>query len=238
METCAAVFLCEGATDVAVLGSCLEIGYGATSETLETGLVRTYESKFVIEGARFGLFAPGGLEKAQKAFTRMATDKAIRGRYPNLNHLSLVRDMNGHDLATLATAFRDLVTDIGGPDTQPMEIRDGLFQISNLTLNQIVMGDSNFGEDNRNAVDDHVVDCLSRAGRQELGPLLAAFEEISGNQPTSKQIVILAMALDGHLGDATGYYENAIKSVSEEWIKDLIERVGLGRVIQSTLDIM
>ena len=97
METCAAIFLCEGPTDVAVTGACLEKLYGAVTEELSTGKPRLYHSKFVISDVRLGMFAPGGLEEAEKAFVSVATDKAIRGRYPNLKHFCLIRDINGHD---------------------------------------------------------------------------------------------------------------------------------------------
>ena len=219
---------------MAVVGACLEKIFGASTEALVTGNPRTYRSKIVISNVRFGLFAPdpGGLEQAEKAFVTTATDRAIRGRYPNLKHLCLIRDMNSHDPAELAIGFRDLVADIGKPETQPTDLGDGRFQLPNLSLCQILMGDSNFGVMDRNAVDDHVVDCLCQRSRQDLRQLIAAFEEITSNPPTSKQFVTLAMALDGHMGDATRYYEEVIKSTSEEWIAGFIGRIGLERIIQ------
>ncbi len=235
METCTAIFICEGPTDVAVVGACLEAKYEASAEVLETGEVPTYRSKFVMSDVRFGLFAPGGLEQAKKAFALMATDKAIRGRYPDLKILCLVRDTNSHDSAELATEFFELVADVGSPEVRAIDSGNGTFQIPDLNLRQISMGDSNFGANDQNAVDDHVVDCLYQAGRSDLSQLSAAFEAITSNPPTSKQFVTLAMALDGHLGNPTRYYEEVIKSASEEWISQFIGRIGLEDVIQAAI---
>lgn len=235
METCTAIFICEGPTDVAVLGACLEHKYGARAEVLETGNSRTYLSKAVISDIRFGLFAPGGLEAAEKAFVIMAMDKAIRGRYPNLRFLCLVRDMNGHEAAELATGFSDLVANVGTREVQAIDSGNGTYQLPGLTLRQIVMGDPEFGGNDHNAVDDHVVDCLCQAGRSELAQLTGAFETITSNPPTSKQFVTLAMALDGHLGKPTRYYEEVVKSTSEVWIAEFMDKIGLEDVIQAAI---
>ena len=234
METCTTVFICEGPTDLAVLGACLEQKYGAQAEILETGNSRTYRAKAVISDIRFGLFAPGGLEAAEKAFAIMATDKAIRGRYPNLKFLCLVRDMNRHESAELENEFRDLLANVGTPG-QAIDSGDGTFQLPGLSLRQIVMGDPNFGAKDHNAVDDHVVDCLCQLGRPDLSRLSEAFEEIISNPPTSKQFVILAMALDGHLGEAARYYAEVIKNTSEVWIAEFMGRIGLEDVIQAAI---
>jgi len=222
---------------VAVVGACLEKFYLASTEILETGNVPTYRSKIVINDVRFGLFAPdpGGLDKAEKAFVIMATDKAIRGRHSNLKHVCLVRDMNGHNLAELASSFRDLVADIGKPETQPVDTGHGIYRLPNLNLYQILMGDSRFGANDRNAVDDHVVDCLLQTGRTDLVQLMESFEKINGNPPTSKQIVTLGMALDGHMGNPARYYEHVIKDAPEEWISEFMNKVSLEGLIQSSL---
>lgn len=235
MDSCSAVLICEGATDVAVVGACLETKYDASAEVLETGESPTYRSKFVISDVRLGLFAPGGLEEAKKAFALMATDKAIRGRYPELKILCLVRDMNRHGSAELAAEFFELVADVGSPEVRAIDSGNGTFQLPDLSLRQILMGDTKFGANDQNAVDDHVVDCLFQKNRTELTQLSAAFEAITSNPPTSKQFVTLAMALDGHLGNPTRYYEEVIKSTSEEWIGEFIGRIGLETVIQAAI---
>jgi len=220
---------------VAVVGACLETKYEASAEVLETGESPTYRSKFVISDVRFGLFAPGGLEEAQKAFALMATDKAIRGRYPDLKILCLVRDMNSLDSAELATEFFELVADAGSPEVRAIDSGNGTFQLPDLSLRQILMGDSKFGANDQNAVDDHVVDCLCQASRSELDKLTEAFKAITSSPPTSKQFVTLAMALDGHLGNPTRYYAEVIKSASEEWIEEFMGRIGVEDVIQGAI---
>lgn len=237
METCAAILICEGPTDVAVVGACLEIKYGATTEVLKTSNLRNYRSKIVIAGVSIGLFVPepSGLEQAEKAFVIMATDTATRALYPNLKHLCLVRDKNGYDLSELATGLRELVFAIGKPEFQAVDSGMGIFQLPNVSLLQILMGDSDFGESDKNAVDDHVVDCLCQASRSDLTELSAAFEAITRYPPTSKEFVTLAMALDGHLGNPARYYEDVIKSASEKWIAELVGTIGLEGVIQAAI---
>jgi len=235
METCAAIFLCEGPTDVAVVGACLEKLYGAATEELSTGKSRLYHSKFVISDVRFGMFAPGGLEEAEKALVSIATDRAIRGRYPNLKHLCLIRDSNGHEAVALASRFRNLTADIGNPETPPVEVPNGSFQLPNVILSQMLMGDPAFGASDRNAVDDHVVDCLSQLNRSDLSQLAVAFEDITGMPPTSKQFVNLAMTLDSHLGEPTRYYENVVKNASEGWVEAFIGRIGLEGIVMTMI---
>ena len=139
--------------------------------------------------------------------------------------------MNGHDPAALATSFRDLIADIGKPDTQPVDTGDGSFRLPNVSLNQILMGDPGFGANDQNAVDDHVVDCLCQLNRPDLSRLTAAFEDIVSTPPTSKQFVSLAMALDSHLGEPTRYYANVIESASDEWLAEFINRIGLEEIV-------
>ena len=237
METCTAILICEGPTDVAVVGACLEKKYGATTEELKTSNQRNYYSKAVISCVRISLFVPepSSLPQAEKALVLMANNTATRGLNPSLRHLCLVRDQNGHNLADLATKFQEFVGEVGKPETQPVDAGNGIFRLPNLSLRQILMGDSAFGENDKNAVDDHVVDCLCQTGRADIGNLTAAFEEITGNPPNSKQFVTLAMALDSHLGKPTRYYNNVIQNTSEAWITEFVARIGLDDLIQAAI---
>jgi hypothetical protein len=148
LDTCTAILICKGATDVAVVGACLEKIFGATAEELKTPNKRDYLSKAVISGVRIGLFVPepGGLPQAERALVLMANNAVTRGVNPSLRHLCLVRDKNGCGIADLATTFQRLVIDVGKPETQPVDAGNGIFQLPNLSLRQILMGDAEFGE--------------------------------------------------------------------------------------------
>ncbi len=65
--------------------------------------------------------------------------------------------------------------------------------------------------------------------------LTEAFKAITNEPPNSKQFVTLAMALDSHLGSPTHYYEEVIKSASEEWVRNFMGRIGLADIIEAAI---
>ena len=238
MNTCHALFVLEGSTDVTLVRTCLRTVHGAEEigplrVQLPPGEERSVQRRKVRIGARdVGLFDAYGKDNAVKAH-RQLVGLWHRGLFSQLRLLALVVDLDSKEPASLHDGFLQRMEQLAQEEELPFTVaqrQPAWAELGGLMVTQVLVGDPAFESGFPHTAEDHILQFLR--GQRERDPArlseLAAVE--LGERLTPKQQVLLSMVRDGYWSNASGFYERVLSRVPEHDLRSLSETLGLDRV--------
>lgn len=243
MNTCHALFVFEGRTDVPLVRVWLTRIYGAV-EDKENPLVLHFprrterpveRSKFLVQKRIVGLLRPGGGDEAERALSALVRE-FCRGLYPILCHLILVRDLNSE---RADQRHRDFLMRMGNlarsekMTFSELQAQPAWGQLGDLKVSQALLGDPAFGSYHKHAIEDHILGFLKEQPTRDPSELVRVVEGHLGSGLNPKQQVLLSMLLEDYWGDPAGFYERVLSDVPLEGLRALADSVGLTQVMEA-----
>ena len=238
MDTCHALFVLEGSTDVTLIRTCLRAVHGAEEigslhVQLPPGDDRPVQRRKVRIGSSVvGLFDAFGKDNAIKSY-RQLVNLWRRGLFPQLRLLSLAIDLDSSEPASLHAGFLQRMERLAQAEELPFAVQQrqpAWAELGGLMVTQVLVGDPAFESGFPHTAEDHILQFLR--GQRDRDPArlseLAAVE--LGERLTPKQQVLLSMVRDGYWSNASGFYERVLSRVPEHDLRSLSKMLGLDRV--------
>ena len=238
MDTCHALFVLEGSTDVTLIRACLRAAYGA-EETgplhvqLQSGDDRPVQRRKVRIGPSFvGLFDAFGKDNAVKSH-RQLVSLWHRGLFPQLRLLALVVDLDNREPASLHGSFLQRMEQLAQAQEMTFAVENrqpAWAEVGGLKVTQLLVGDPTSDSGPPYTTEDHILRILQGQRERDPSRLAELVAGELGERLTPKQQVLLSMVRDGYWSQASGFYERVLRRVPEHDLRSLSETLGLDRV--------
>ncbi len=238
MNTCHALFVLEGSTDVTLLRTCLCTVHGAEEigplhVRLPPGDERPVQRRKVRIGPSVvGLFDAFGKDNAVKSY-RQLVNLWRRGLFPQLRLLVLVVDLDDREPASLHSGFLQRMEQLAQADELPFAVQQrqpAWAELGRLKVTQVLVGDPSSDSGPPHAAEDHILQFLRGQCERDPASLSSLVADELGARLTPKQQVLLSMVRDGYWSQASGFYERVLRRVPERDLRSLSEMLGLDRV--------
>ena len=173
MDTCHALFVLEGSTDVTLIRTCLRAAHGAEEigplhVRLTPGDERPVQRRKVRIGPSIvGLFDAFGKDNAVKSY-RQLVNLWRRGLFPQLRLLVLVVDLDSRKPASLHSGFLQRMEQLAQAEELPFAVQQrqpAWAELGRLKVTQVLVGDPSSDSGPPHAAEDHILQFLRGAAR-------------------------------------------------------------------------
>ena len=238
MNTCHALFVLEGSTDVTLLRTCLCTVHGAEEigplhVRLQSGDDRPVQRRKVRIGPSVvGLFDAFGKDNAVKSY-RQLVNLWHRGLFPQLRLLALVVDLDSGAPAALHDSFLQRMEQLAQAEEMSFAMQQrqpAWAELGRLKVTQVLVGDPESESGFPHTAEDHILQFLRGQRERDPASLSRLVAGELGKRLTPKQQVLLSMVRTGYWSHASGFYERVLRYVPDRDLRSLSETLGLDRV--------